>query len=55
MGLSATSGSVSNGVLTCSYTQSKTASHPRIKDLNTDRYLLVATGKASYGKPISKL
>lgn len=46
-GLTNPTGSVADGVLSCTYTQSKTSSHSKIKDLNTDWYLLVATGTTS--------
>lgn len=48
-GLTNVQGSVADGVLTCSYTQSKTSSNNQIFDLNTDWYLLVANGQASEG------
>ncbi|XP_053395528.1 putative ferric-chelate reductase 1 [Mercenaria mercenaria] len=48
-GLSNAQGSVSDGVLTCTYSQSKTSSNNEIFNLDTDWHLLVANGKASNG------
>ncbi|XP_060584907.1 putative ferric-chelate reductase 1 [Ruditapes philippinarum] len=48
-GLTNAQGSVTDGVLTCSYTQTKTSSNSQIFNLDTDWYLLVANGKASNG------
>ena len=52
IGLTGQTGSVIDGVLTCTYKQSTTvtANQSQIKDLNTDRYLLVATGPSSNGE-----
>lgn len=48
-GLTKYNGSVKDGVLSCTFTQSKTSSNPKIYDLNADWHLLVAYGKAADG------
>ena len=51
-GLTGQTGSVIDGVLTCTYKQSTAApsNQTQIKDLSTSRYLLVATGTSSNGE-----
>ena len=53
-GLTGQNGSVIDGVLTCTYKQSKTvpANQAQIRNLTTSWYLLVAMGTSSNGKPL---
>lgn len=48
-GLSAVRTSISDGVLSCTFSQNKTSSNEKIFNLNDDWYLLVAHGTASGG------
>ncbi|WAR22701.1 FRS1L-like protein [Mya arenaria] len=49
-GLSAMSRTVTDGVLMCSYSQTKVSTKQELYDLNTDWHLLVATGSSSGGR-----
>ena len=53
-GLTGQNGSVIDGVLTCTYKQSKAAptNQAQLRNLTSSWYLLVATGTSSNGKPL---